>query len=153
MYLRAATPSQSPTSVEWQYYDRDQNLWLEDQTIAVTSLSERPTCDCEVTIRMSDIGDPGLSGVYRPTGRYSEGRPVMRQSEGPFMLYVYCGRWRVGTEKEGEYLCSRSVPSPADPRAVMEATRGLKYLVYMTKGREGWTRLNELGVSVTCSKH
>ena len=161
MHLKAATPSESPSSVKWQYYDQDLNLWKDDQTLTVTSLSERPTCDCEVTIRLSaniarDIGDPGVSGVYRPTGTYFEGRPVMKQYEGLFLLYVYCGRWRLGTSfGNGEHLCSRTVPSscPADPRAAIDQTRGLKYWGLMTKRSGGWIKLNEFGLSVTCSKH
>ena len=155
MYLRAATPSESPTSVKWQYYDRDQNLWQDDQTLRVTRLNEKPTCECEVTIRLSalasiDIKDPGVSGEYRPTGTYLGGRPVMKHSKGPFMLYVSGGRWRVkdSNGNEGEYLCSRTVPSscPADPRAAIDETRGFKYWGYMS--RRGRGTVDELGVRV-----
>ena len=141
MYLRAVTPSESPTSVKWQYYDQDQNLWKDNQTLTVTSLCERPTCECEVTIRLSthvlhNIRNPEVSGVYRPDGTYYAGRPVMKQTEGHFILYVSCGIWKVGRRLGGkvEYLCSRTVPSPcpADPRAAMDDTRGLKYWGYMS---------------------
>ena len=161
MNLRATTPSQSPASVKWQFYDRDQQLWKDDQTLIVTSLSERPTCECEITINLSanvtnDIRDPGVAGVYRPDGTYFEGRPVMRHTEGHFVLYVYWGRWRVGTSfRNGEYLCSRTVPSscPADPRAAIDQSRGLHHWGYMTEQNGGWIRINGFGVSVTCRKH
>ena len=80
IYLRSEWPtSESPASVKWQYYDWEQSIWRDDQTLTVISLSEKPTCECEVTIRLSsniarDIGDPGVSGVYRPDGTSWEGR-------------------------------------------------------------------------------
>ena len=84
--LRAATPSESPTSVKWQYYDY--NTWRDDPALAVTGLSEKPS-ECEVTISLRqdivrDIKDPGVAGVYRATGSYCRGRPVLQHSGGLF---------------------------------------------------------------------
>ena len=148
--LCATTPSESPTTVKWQYYDRNQNIWLEDPTLSVTSLSERPTCDCEVTIRLSkniarNIGEP-VTGVYRPDGTYYEGRPVLWRSSGNLMLYVSRGRWRLGYKlgDDGVYLCSKTVLSlcPADPRAAIYEPRQLSNFGYRGIGASA---------SITCS--
>ena len=115
--LKASTPSQRPTSVKWQYYDLEYNLWQNDSTLTVTSHNERPRCECVVTIClrgynyqdiMVDI-DRAWSGVYRPNGRYSEGRPIFRNTDkgGGFVLFMYDGRWRVSTDSGAVHLCSR----------------------------------------------
>ena len=39
-FLKAASPSVSPTSVEWQFYDFDLNTWRNDTALTVTGLSE-----------------------------------------------------------------------------------------------------------------
>ena len=39
-FLKAATPSVSPTSVTWQFYDFDLNTWRDDPALTVIGLSE-----------------------------------------------------------------------------------------------------------------
>ena len=80
--LRAATPSESPTSVKWQYYDKDKDTWLDDPALTVTSLSDKPDdCECE----------PRVEGVYKADGSYFLGRPVLQHEGGPFSFSVYSG--------------------------------------------------------------
>ena len=56
VYLRAATPSESPTSAKWQYDEDYEQTWRDDPALTVTGLSEKPTRECEVTIRLSQGG-------------------------------------------------------------------------------------------------
>ena len=73
VYLRATSPSESPISVEWEYQEHPKDPWRVDSGLTVTSLNEKPSCVCEVTISLSrdilrDIMDPGVAGVYRANG-------------------------------------------------------------------------------------
>ena len=52
-YLRAATPSECPTNVKWQHFDIGKKTLCDDPALTVTSLSEKPSCECEVTISLS----------------------------------------------------------------------------------------------------
>jgi len=142
--LKAVTPSKIPTSVKWQYkeYIEDDNYtWLEDPALTVTGLSEKPICECEVTISLSQnvgmnaeqqlMSVNGMAGVYRAEGSYYQGRPVLKHSEGLFtLLAAGYGKWNVKSGDPGEggdlYLYSGSAPSqcPADPRAAI-ATESL----------------------------
>ena len=136
--LKAAKSSKLPTSVDWLYqfeddeygnrYDDDDNsAWHNDPALTVTGLSEKPSCECEVTISLDQdierkIGEPGVAGVYRGDSSYSEGRPVLQHSGGRFTLSVEDGSWVVGDNDAGaEYLRSGSAPSqcPADPKAAI----------------------------------
>ena len=51
--LRGAAPSESPTNVKWQYYGGGKNPYCDDPDLTVTGLSEKPSCECEVTISLS----------------------------------------------------------------------------------------------------
>ena len=84
-YLRAATPSQSPMSVRWQFKDFHTTTWHDDLALMVTGLSEKPSfeSEAEITIRLSedvrsDINKSGVEGVYKPNGSYYMGRPVLQ---------------------------------------------------------------------------
>ena len=165
-YLMATTtPSESPTTVKWQYYGlrivADYG-WDDDPELTVTGLSKMPSCECEVTIRLSvDIqGDMVMTivaGSYRADGSYYNGRPVLRHYGGLFMLYVMDGRWIVSSDvgDDMEYLESGSAPSmcPAHPRAARVEYgdfRGLKHWIFASK--RIWTQ-QTTGISVTCNKH
>merc|ERR1712150_71773 len=87
VWLRAATPSESPTSVKWEYeVDKNKATWREDAALTVTSFIEKPSCECEVTISLSEDvernimepGGAGVAGVYRENGLYCRGRPVLQ---------------------------------------------------------------------------
>ncbi len=52
VYLRAATPSESPTSVTWKYMEYSKNKWHDDPALIVAGLTEKPDY-CEVTISLS----------------------------------------------------------------------------------------------------
>ena len=158
--LRAATPSESPTSVNWQY--REYVEWLDDPALTVTGLSEKPS-ECEVTISLSrdikreildgvGVGE-GVAGVYTGDGSYRRGRPVLHHSGGLFTLSVGgWGCWRVQSGVGGVwYLYSGSAPSqcPADPRAARNERRGETHWSYWSK-RGGITESS--GISVKCNK-
>ena len=70
--LRATTPSDGPTSVNWQY--REYIEWLDDPALTVTGLSEKPS-ECEVTISLTcDLDEEGqwpgsgISGIRKWRG-------------------------------------------------------------------------------------
>ena len=160
-YLRAATPSESPTSVMWQYEKDDNNkyTWRDDPALTVTGLSEKPSCECEVNISLSEdivriIKNPGVAGVYRAGGSYRRGRPVLQHSGGHFTLSVfYGGFWYVESGVGGvEYLMSGSAPSqcPADPRAARNERYGWTHWTYKNKFRGGDTESS--GISIKCNK-
>jgi len=142
VWLRAATPSESPTSVKWQYDEDYKQTWRDDQTLTVTGLSEKPS-QCEVTISLShdvkrDIWVPEVAGVYRADGSYCNGRPVLRHSEGSFTLSAG-GNWRVSPRVGGgQYLYSRSAPSQcvADPSAARNEREGVTHWKYWSKQGE-----------------
>ena len=157
--LRAATPSDSPTSVNWQY--REYIEWLDDPALTVTGLSEKPS-ECEVTISLSqdidrDIMGPGVAGVYTANGSYRHGKPVLQHSGGLFTLSVgvggcYRGCWYVQSGVGGaEYLYSGSAPSqcPADPRAARNESVGQTHWIYYNR-QEALT--SGSGISVKCNK-
>ena len=152
--LRAATPSDSPTSVNWQY--REYIEWLDDPALTVTGLSEKPS-ECEVTISLSrdikrDIRDKGVTGVYTGDGSYHRGRPVLHHSGGLFTLSVDYSCWRVQSGVGGDlYLYSESAPSqcPADPRAARNERRGETHWSYWSKQIE---LTESSGISVKCNK-
>ena len=153
-YLRAATPSESPASVMWQYDVK--NIWCDDPALKVTGLSEKPS-ECEVTISLSqnierDIKDPRLAGLYRANGSYIHGRPVLQHSGGLYTLSVYDGCWWVGSGVGGAvYLYSGSAPSqcPADPRAAGDELEGQTHWGYRGKQRG---LIDSQGISVKCNK-
>ena len=154
-WLRAATPSESPTSVKWQYQDVE-DTWRDDPELTVTGLSEKPSC--EVTISLSqeivrDIKEPGVAGVYKPEGSYYRGRPVLQYSGGLFTLSMGGSYWMVqsGGVRGNMYLMSGSAPSqcPADPRAARNEMRGKKHWRYWNEQGE-WPASS--GISVKCSK-
>ena len=167
VYLRAVSPSQSPASVKWQYYDDplnlnknpNRNLWIDDQSVSVTALSERPTSACEITITLSestalDMEDPGVAGVYRPEGTYHEGRPVLRHTGGQFILYVSGSGWFVGAGVGGlKYLYKGNGQSicPAHDGTGVGVNQLMKNWNLWTK-RSAWIE-TIFGVRVTCSKH
>ena len=160
--LSAATPSESPTLVTWQYQELYWDDWLDDPDLTVTALNEKPDV-CEVTISLSeevkkDIKEPGVEGVYKADGSYHQGRPVL-QHEGGFTLSVESDWWSVSSDGVGgdRYLHSRSAPSqcPADPRAARDERRDEKLWKYYSKsldwlGRD-WT--DSRGISISCAKH
>ena len=135
----------------------------------MTSLREKPSCECEVTIRLSrdvvtDIKEPGsgVEGVYRSNGSYCMGRPVLQHSGGLLTLSVW-DHWGVSAGVKGEYsaghvsilgheeyLWSRSAPSlcPADTRAPRDESWGETHWRYRNK-QEDWEESN--GISVKCS--
>ena len=166
--MRAATPSNSPTStVKWQYIHEHDNLreyeitWHDDPALTVTGLTELPTCECEITISLSenvkrDIQEPGVVGEYRPLGSYRYGRPVLQHSEGRIRLYVEISSWVLGSYEQyhlGEkYLMSGSVPSqcPADPRAARNEKNGLTRWRYK-RNQRGYTESKT--ITIKCNKH
>ena len=156
MFLRAATPSESPTSVRWQYQEfNNKKTWRNDPNLTATGLSEKPS-ECEVTISLSldierDIMEPGVAGVYRADGSYSRGRPVLQHSWGRFTLTMDEGCWWVQSVVGGAlYLESGSAPShcPADPRAARNGSEGLTYWRYNKQG----VLTESSGISVKCNK-
>ena len=169
--LRAATPSDSPTSVNWQY--REYIEWLDDPALTVTGLSEKPS-ECEVTISLSrdivrDIKNPGVAGVYTGDGSYHYGRPVLQHSGGLFTLSVAYGHWVVQAGGRGaEYLGSGSAPSqcPADPRAASNILYNemwrqtlCRYSNKKVQGQTHWSYCSKQrdatessGISVKCNK-
>ena len=181
--LKATTPRELPTSVKWQYryegddydwkhryeYEDDENSsWHNDPALTVTGFSEKPICECEVIISLSqeierDIKDPGVAGVYRANGSYHGGRPVLKHSGGRFTLSVDVdeGSWVVDSfygdgDGGGQYLWSGSAPSqcPADPRAaIMNTPQGM-----VKKGQNLWGYADNSrgsseseGISVKCN--
>ena len=158
--LRAATPSVSPASAKWRYYDWYENTWHDDLALTVTSLSEKPS-DCEVTISLSEdvkrnMKEAGgeVEGLYKADGSYCKGWPVLRHEGGHFVLSVYdAGCWIVSAGVEGAgYLYSRSAPSqcPADPRAARNERLGQTHWKYWNKhGRD----FESNGIIVKCNKH
>ena len=53
VYLRAATPTESPISAQWQYQESPKDTWRDDPALTVTGLREKPSCVCELTISLS----------------------------------------------------------------------------------------------------
>ncbi len=157
VFLRATTLSDSPTSVTWQYKELHKT-WLDDPALTVTSLNEKPSCDCEVTISLSediswDIEEPGVVGLYKADGSYHRGRPVLQHQEDLFTLSVLRGYWLVSDGVDGaSFLYSGSAPSqcPADPRAARNKRRGETHWGCWNKQRQ-W--LESRGISVKCKKH
>ena len=154
-YLRAATPSDGPTSVKWQFKDWNKNTWRDDPALTVTGLNEKPS-ECEVTISLSqdiesDIREPGVAGVYRATGSYRHGRPVLQHSGGLFTLSVNYDCWVVESGVGDGYLRSGSAPSqcPADPRAARNERWGAAHWRYRSKRGE-YTESS--GIIVKCDK-
>ena len=158
VFLRAATPSESPASVKWQQYHEYNRtvIWCDDPNLTVTGLSEKPS-ECEVTIRLSqdtirDVDEPWVAGVYRAEGSYRLGRPVLQRLGGHFTLSVHGSCWRVKSDVGGAlYLGSGSAPShcPADPRAARSLMRGQTHWRY--KNKNGG-KTESSGISVQCNK-
>ena len=156
--MRAATPSESPSSLKCQYQDYNKNTWHDDPALTVTGLSEKPSSECEVTISLSrdivrDIEDPGVVGVYRGNGSYRQGRPVLQHSGGLFTLSADYSCWRVESGVVGGwYLLSGSAPSqcPADPRAARNEKQGLTHWRYYNKQHR--MVFESSGISVKCIK-
>ena len=160
-YLRAAKPSKSPSqTVKWQYRDYP---WGDDLALTVTGLNEKPSCECEVTISLSQdveryIMEPGVAGVYTADGSYWNGRPVLQHSGGRFTLLVLGSCWSVEVRSGwsavggGDILCSGSVPSqcPADPRAARDEKQEETHWKYWIKLNHGWAESR--GISVKCNK-
>ena len=165
--LRAATPSERPTSViKWKYKDIHGLRWWDGGgLITVVALSEMPSCDCQVTISLgkdivSDIKEPRIEGVYTANGSYRLGRPVLQHSGGLFTISVEARRkgvaWYVSSGV-GWYLCSGSAPSmcPADPRAARNERLGEKHWSWRYYSRQkGWDYCRPCrGTSLKCNKH
>ena len=158
-HLRAATPSESPTSAKWQYIvDYKLMIYIDDPALTVICLSEKPSSECEVTISLSqdivtDILKPAVAGVYRADGSYHQGRPVLQHPGGLFTLSVYVlGHWEVQSGVGGVgHLWGGSAKSqcPADPRAARHEREGQTNWRYYSK-RTGWTESQ--GISVKCNK-
>ena len=156
VYMRATTPSESPTSVTWQYMVFDKDTGQDDPALTVTNLSEKPS-DCEVTISLSknakrDIRQPGVAGLYKTDGSYRQGRPVLRHEGGRLTLYVYGACWCVCTAGGDIYLYSGSAPSlcPADPRAARNESGGQTLWRYRNK-LGGFPESS--GITIRCAKH
>ena len=129
--------------------------------MTVTSLSERPSSECEVRISLSnditrDMEEPGVAGVYLADGTYYMGRPVFRQEGGVFTLSVtltvWGGCWVVSSGVWGAvHLWSRTAPSmcAADPRAARHERPDYttqKHWTYLNKQR-GWVESGDISVS------
>ena len=162
VFLRAATPSECPTSVKWQYstFSSNNNGWLDDQELTLSGLSQKPSV-CEITISLNrrvarNIKEPGVAGVYRASGSYRQGRPVLQHSGGRFTIFVCDGAWMVTSDVGDEvqiHLVSGSAPSqcPADPRAARNEHIGMTHWGYENK-HGGCTSLGG-GISVNCGQH
>ena len=153
VYLRAAKIIESPiSSVKWEY-KLNGKTWEEDLALTVTGLSEKPS-ECEITITLPDITEPGVAGVYKGDGSYYQGRPVLRQSRGRFTLFAGSGCWIVSPGVGGAwYLMSGSALSqcPADPKVARKRLLGLTHCwMYRNKQKE-WTVSR--GIIVKCNKH
>ncbi len=182
--LRATTPSENPTSVKWQYlYVGGKMYWRDDPALTMNRLSEKPSCECEVTISLSEDvathiweGGPSVAGAYTAEGSYHWGRPVLKHSGGEYTLSVYWGGfgknlgWRVSFHDGiAEYLLSGSAPSmcPADPRAARNERRGgsqwqWRYWIKREEWRHesgwwspesGWTESRARAINLKCRKH
>ena len=162
MCLRAASPSESPTSVTWQYKD-GQDEWQDDPGLKLTEHSLKQMCECEITVSLSenvveDIEEPGVEGTYKGVGSYRKGRPILMHSAGQLTLYVMgsdtvcCWRLGLSSDSDSWYLLSGSAPSicPADPRAAINVSLGVSHWRYSSK-QEGMTESR--GISVKCKKH
>ena len=155
--LMATTPSNSPTSATWQYYDQNKETMQDDPTLTVTSLSVKPK-NCEMTIRFSNhiksvIDEPGVEGLYKSYGSYHHGRPVLQHVGGRFTLYAFYGCWRVSPYVGGDvYLESGSAPSqcPANPRAARSECLARTHWVYQKEDFD-WTESS--GISFKCKTH
>ena len=157
--LKAATPSDSPASIKWEYCVWRNKTWHDDPALTVTSLSEKPSV-CEVTISLSEdvkreIMEQGVEGVYRADCSYFHGRPVMQHEGGSFTISAGSGAhcWKVRYGVGGvEYLRSGSAPSqcPADPRASRNESRGRTLWEYRDK-QDRWPESS--GISIMCAKH
>ena len=163
VYLKALTPSESPISAEWQYKEYNKKIWHNDLTFKVIGLNEEPS-ECEVTISLiediaRDIKEPDLAGVYKASGSYCLGRPVLQHSEGGLTISVDWswdgGCLEVGSGVGGAgYLWSGSAPSqcPADPRASSNERPGRAQTHWEYEDKQGG--LTESGgISFTCNKH
>ena len=150
VFLRAATPSVSPKSVTWQYVEDCMKTWREDPALTVTGLSEKPS-ECEITISLPDITEPGVAGLYTADGSYYQGRPVLRHSGGRFTLFVGSGCWIVSPGVGGAwYLMSGSALSQC-PKAARNKLLGMTHCwMYRNKQRK-WTVSR--GIIVKCNKH
>ena len=159
-HILAATPSLSPTSCSWQFYNSGSDMIRNDQNLRVTGLKEKPSVECEITISlgedvMRNIEDRGLVGVYRTDGDYCHGRPVFLHSGGQFCLYVSAqGRWWVShLDGVSPHIVSGSAPSmcPADPRAARNERWVQTQTRWRFKGKQGI--LESCGYTITCCKH
>ena len=156
--LQASTPSDSPLSVKWQCQD-DDYAWRDDPALKVTGLDERPKCECQITLSLSekvakDMEQPGVTGVFQSNGSYYLGRPVLRHSRGQFTLNVGDGCWRVASGVRGqEHLRSYTVPSPcpADPRAARNDWQDLENWRYYSRQQRELTGSPAIGLK--CNKH
>ena len=184
-FLSATKPSGSPTSVKWQYYYWDPNmaLWHDDPALTVTSLSEKPSCDCEIIISLSreirkDIKEPGVAGVYKAIGTYLNGRPVLQLVQhqqlqtscvrftlfgSRFKLFVSSdGCWMVtsGVGNRADW-CLRSNTAPSlcpaagdQPRHPREATDNKQGQIHWTYwSKNGRAKSKSSGISVKCNTH
>ena len=156
--LRATTASETPTSVQWEYkYNYKNNgLWRVDPALTVIGLSEKPRCECEVTISLSEnvkegIEEPGVEGVYTAQGSYCNGKPVLQHSGGLFTLSVKNGKWMVESRTSHElilfnelYLSSGSAPGlcPADPRVGIKDDMKMTFWSY--EPAPWWVIVNEM---------
>ena len=160
VYLRAVKPSENATSVKWKY-KLENGKWRDDPTLTVTDLNEKPSCECSVTINLSesiarDIREPNVVGLYKSDGSYYLGRPVLQHSGGSFTLSVnlswgpWC--WMVSSGIEGDgYLISGSAPSlcPADPKAARNELQRQTHWRYEKKQ----SYVESSGIIVKCEKH
>ena len=161
--LRATTASETPTSVQWEYKNND--LWRVDPALTVIGLSEKPRCECEVTISLSEevrenIEEPGVVGVYTAQGSYCNGKPVLQHSGGLFTLSVKNRNWMVESRtSHALYLQSGSSPSlcPADPRAGIKDD--MTFWSYEPAWRDSVNKMDDQGdmiessgISLKCNK-
>ena len=153
---RAATPSQSPTTVKWQY---KHDKWREDPALTVRGLSERPRRECEVRITLSEditrsMKKVGVAGVYRADSTYSSGRPVFRHSGGVFTLRVcaWGGGWEVRSGVGGAgHLSIMTAPSMC-PAEADPSRRGDTHWRWRYLNKQG-EDIESGDVIVTCIKH
>ena len=150
-YLRSLGDSELPPETGWEYWGEG-GEWRSERSLA---MAYSPLVPCTgVTVAMEgeaarwDDGD--LQGMYRPTGQWSEGRPVYRGEEGNRgFLMVMEGQtvWSIQSTVTFTWIWIRSgrgTNSPGDPRAGGSQRFGLTRWEYWDGG---W---KEGDITVTC---
>ena len=154
-YMRNLGDSELPPETGWEYHG-------DGSSDSSLSLAYGPLVPCAgVTVVMDKLEDgwfeDNLQGVYRPTGQWSEGRPVYRGEEG-YMAHLVVAEgesaWSIretGTEtglwiSSGAWMTSgRATSSPGDPRAAGSQSEGSARWRYVVV--DGW---KEGDITLTC---